>query len=386
MKSGKTNILLLFWGRRGAIARCTQELAQALKTRGRMVPHLSLSRQSEGFESAQALNLPGCHVDTYRGPVSALCSLPRIPLAGLRLARYIRQNNIQVVVCLMSHVWNPIAVPFLKRTGALFMVAIHDPVRHLGEENRFLDWVQTRDVHQADRTVVLSQFARAELLKAHPFVAPETVTVIPMGAFECGAPAGRPRPAPSRAARLLFFGRIRDYKGIDLLLEAYGQIRQHFPDLRLHIVGEGDMSPYAAQLRAAGPGVSVDNRWIEESAIPPLLDDADVLVLPYREATQSAAIPMALRKGIPCVVTPCGALPEQVIHEQTGLVATAVDAPSVAAALNRLLSDPALYTRCSENSIRLAESKWSWDFSAQCLEDGVTAALAAHARQEVKGP
>jgi glycosyltransferase involved in cell wall biosynthesis len=386
MKSEKINVLLLFWGRRGAIARCTLELAQAWQRRGHVTLHLSLSRQSELFEATQQLGIPECHVNTYRNAVSALCYLPRIPFWSLRLARYIRQNNIQAVVCMMSHVWNPIAVPLLKRAGALYVVAIHDPVRHLGEQSRFLDQIQTRDVRNADHVMVLSRFAHDELLKTYPFVAPETVMVMPMGAFDGGDSPGRSRPAPSRPARLLFFGRIRDYKGIDLLLEAYGLVRQHVPDARLRIVGDGDMTPYAAQLRHAGPGVSVDNRWVAESEIPALMDAADVLVLPYREATQSAAVPMALRKGVPCVVTPCGALPEQVRHEQTGLVATAVDAPSVAAALVRLLTDPALYARCSENSIRLSEAKGSWDFSAQCLEDDVTAALSNRARQKAKAP
>jgi len=380
MKSESINVLLLFWGRRGAIARCTHELARALKMRGRVTPHLSLSRQSELFEASQDLGIPGCHVDTYQGAVSALCSLPRIPFASARLARYIRQNNIQAVVCLMSHVWNPITIPFLKRAGARYLVAIHDPVRHLDEKNRFLDRIQTRDVRNADRVIVLSQFARGELLKTYPFVAPESVTVMPIGAFDSGGPVRQPRAAPSKPARLLFFGRIREYKRVDILLDAYLLIRAQFPGMQLTIVGEGDMTPYAERLQRAGAGSRVVNRWIEESDIPSLLDQSDLLVLPYREATQSAAVPMALQKGIPCVVTPCGALPEQVIHEETGLVASAVDASSVACAIQRFLTDPNLYAHCSANSIRLSGAQWSWDMSAKRLEEGVVSALAGENR------
>ena len=375
MKNEKPNILLLFWGRRGAIARCTQELAQALRARENVTPHLSLSRQSELFETTQALGIPGCHVNTYHSALSALCSLPRIPFESRRVARYIRGNHIQAVVCLMNHLWNPVAIPILKKTGALYFTAIHDPVRHIGEQNRFLDRIQTFDVKNADRVLVFSRFAREELLKTYPFVRPENILIMPIGAFDFGHASQQPRPAARHPARMLFFGRIREYKGIDLLLDAYMLAREKIPELQLQLVGQGDLTPYHDRLRRAGTGVIVDNRWINESDIPALLDQADLLVLPYREATQSAAVPAALQKGVPCVVTPCGALSEQVAHEQTGLVATAVDAPSVAAAIQRLIRDTALYSRCSEEAIRLASSAFSWDDSARILEEGVQTAL-----------
>jgi glycosyltransferase involved in cell wall biosynthesis len=67
-----------------------------------------------------------------------------------------------------------------------------------------------------------------------------------------------------------------------------------------------------------------------------------------------------MTEALPLVVTPVGGLAEQVAHEKTGLVASAVEAGAVAAAIERLVVDSLLYERCSQGALRHAQSELSW--------------------------
>ena len=109
--------------------------------------------------------------------------------------------------------------------------------------------------------------------------------------------------------RLLHFGRLLPYKGLDLLAEALAILGPR-PDLMVRVAGFG---PESAELRALRrlPNVAVDNRWVPEDEVGPLLSWSDALILPYREASQSGVAAAALAAGRPVVATRVGGLIEQ---------------------------------------------------------------------------
>jgi glycosyltransferase involved in cell wall biosynthesis len=157
----------------------------------------------------------------------------------------------------------------------------------------------------------------------------------------------------------MFFGRILTYKGIGLLLDAYESI-VHQKDVALSIIGSGDLSPWREQISRL-PRVEIDNRWIEAGEIGAILSRADLLALPYIEATQSGVAAAAYAAGIPVVATPVGGLTEQVRHGETGLIAGRVDAPALADAILRLASDEALYRRCAAGAAAYAAVGLNWN-------------------------
>src|SRR5208282_916345 len=112
-----------------------------------------------------------------------------------------------------------------------------------------------------------------------------------------------PRRFPmGRPFRFLFFGRIVDYKGIDLLLQAFSLLAARRDDVELHIVGVGDLSRYQSLLKRI-PRVTIVNRWVDNSEIASFFNEADALVASYTEASQSASVTTAYGNGIPVVVT-----------------------------------------------------------------------------------
>jgi glycosyltransferase involved in cell wall biosynthesis len=151
--------------------------------------------------------------------------------------------------------------------------------------------------------------------------------------------AGAP-PAPRAhggALRLLSFGRLLPYKGLDLLAEALRLLGPR-PDLEVRVVGNGPESPALTALRQL-PGVTVENRWVPEAEVEPLFAWADALVLSHREASQSggAAAAVAARRWV--VATSVGGIAEQLRDEPMAVLCEPA-ADSLAAALRRLLEAP----------------------------------------------
>ncbi len=124
---------------------------------------------------------------------------------------------------------------------------------------------------------------------------------------------------------LLFFGLVRKYKGLDLLLEAYKNIYERSPGLKLLIVGEF-YEPEAhyrqmAQSLGISDAVVIENRYVPDEEVSPYFEMSDCVVLPYKSATQSGILSMAYGFGRPVVVTDVGELGALVEDGRTGVVA-----------------------------------------------------------------
>lgn len=352
----RVRTLIWYWGRRGGGPNYTFEITRALMARGDLDLHLSLSRQSDMFERFATLNLPSFDVDTYHDAPSALRSLTRLPALRRAFEGYLRRNAISVVICTMAHLWNPVMLPTIRRAGARYILTVHDAVLHPGERQRIYQHWLNYEIRRADGIITLTNHVRNELVLRHGFRA-DYVVRAPHGPFSAAVPEGETSPRPHYPRRLLFFGRIIEYKGLDILLGAFRSLQERYPDLTLRICGGGNVSPYM-QVLATLERASIDNRYIPEEEIPGILREADIVVLPYREASQSGVIALAQTAGIPVVVTPVGGLVEQVINFRTGIIAQEASAPALAAAVSTLIDDPELYRRCAFNIRELSANIW----------------------------
>lgn len=362
----RLRVLLWHWGRHGGGPSYTLELARKLKMDPSIDLHLSLSRQSELYEASAALGLP-CHaVDTYSSVPSAILALGRLPAVQRRFRDYLVRNRIQVVDCTMMHLWNCWMLPAIAAAGARYVLTIHDALLHPGERNRLRMALMSREIARADTVITLSEHVRNQVIEVHG-VAPDRIHVVPHGVFGGSGATARRLPPTGRPFRLLFFGRILPYKGLGLLLEAYRHLRKA-ADVELAIVGSGDITPYRSQLEGL-PGVTIENRWIAEEEIPGIFAQADAVVTPYVEASQSGVIATAFGVGLPVVSTPVGGLVEQLRHGKAGLIADGVDASSLTNALRRLLEEPGLYEQCSRAARDQAETTMSWDAIAARISD-----------------
>lgn len=364
----KTRILLWHWGRRGGGPRYTYELAKAFQHHDDSLDlSLSLSRQCEIFNDFLSLGVPRFVVDTYSGMLTATLSLFRLPSVCKKFDWWLRDNRFDVVICTMSHLWNVPMLGAVRKSGARYVLVLHDAIPHPGENYLVRQWLLAREIEAADGIVTLTDSVRRTLV--HRYGYPEHRTwVIPHGAFAYHL-ADEARTYPrGRPFKLMFFGRLLPYKGLRLLLDAYRVLISEGLTLSLMIAGPGDLSPYERAVREL-QGITVDNRWIPEDEIGNFFKNADLVVLPYVEASQSGVIASAYASGLPVVATPVGGLAEQVSDGKTGLVTSDISVQALVSAIRRFVSDPVFYERCSAGALREADTNLSWSSVASRIAD-----------------
>ena len=132
-------------------------------------------------------------------------------------------------------------------------------------------------------------------------------------------------PIP-RGRRLLVFGRLVAYKGVDTALEAFGLLPAELSDVELIVAGRGPL----ARLGVGQRNVEVRNEYIPDSDLDSLLRDVRLVLLPYKDATQSGVGLHAVERGVPCVVTAVGGLPELVEDARSSLVVAPEDPQGLA--------------------------------------------------------
>jgi len=135
---------------------------------------------------------------------------------------------------------------------------------------------------------------------------------------------------------VLFFGYVRRYKGLDVLLDAWPAVRARRP-ATLVVAGEfyEDPEPYRARIAAAGgePGIRLLDRYLSDEEVEAVFKAADIVVLPYRSATQSGVTHVAYALGVPVITTDVGGLAETVHAGETGLVVPPEDPRALAEAI-----------------------------------------------------
>ncbi len=327
-------ILVWQWGRFGAGPRIAVDYAAGFNAVPGVSALVSLSRQSEILLSGPAVNcdLP---VDTYRGVPGYLGRVLASFALVRRLTGDLRRLQPDMALCAMPGPLDLVMQQALARAGIPFAVVVHDADAHPGDGYPFQMLLQRMLVRRADAVVALSEHVavrlRAQgLLRDKPLIR----AVLPQPPIEGLTPV-RAHGGPFR---LLSFGRLLAYKGLDLLAEALALVLPE-ADMVVRIVGQGPEGPALAALRRL-PGVTVENRWVPEAEISALLGWADGVVLSHREASQSgvAAATLAARRLL--VATRVGGLAEQAAGDPAAILCD-VSAQSLAAGLRAMIVAPA---------------------------------------------
>lgn len=171
---------------------------------------------------------------------------------------------------------------------------------------------------------------------------------------------------------LLFFGLIRTYKGLDILLEAFGKLSD---DYQLIIAGEpyGSFDKYQ-QIIDRLPNkerIRMNLKYIKDSEVKDYFSAADLAVLPYRSATQSGISSVSYHFEVPMIVTDTGGLKETIGDRGTGIVASECTPECIRREIERFFSEPEMQKKYIEN-IRIEKERLSWSAFAMKLEDFIT--------------
>ncbi|WP_432520668.1 glycosyltransferase [Kineococcus sp. SYSU DK006] len=303
------------------------------------------------------------------------------PASWWRTGRRVAAADLVV----LTHVV-PLQVPALlgvlagmrsARSGARTVVVAHNVLPH---EARPGDALLVGRLLSAVDGVLVHSDEQAQLAHAHGARRVEVADLPPHlpGGPRVPAPAGSRVPRDG-GVRLLSLGVVRDYKGVDLLLQALGEVHQRGVDARLTIAGElwGEAGRRVREL-AQAPGmrghVELREGYVPAAQLPELLAAHDALVLPYRSATASQNALLAFAHGLPVLATRVGSFPAQV---RDGVDGVLVEPGSVPALVEGVLRLSGGRLRELRDGVQAPDLEEPWDRYLAALEAAAQGGTAA---------
>lgn len=194
---------------------------------------------------------------------------------------------------------------------------------------------------------------------------PAREAVIPFGPLDfLDAPVRPPAPREGPPA-VLFFGNIRPYKGLRLLIEAFGKAVRAVPGVRLAIAGQAlePFEPYRRLIGELGLEDRVDARleYIPDEDIPDIFGAASAVVLPYRHINQSGVLFLSMALGKAVIAARVGGIPEIIEDGRNGALFEPGNADDLAKRIAETLNTPGLAERMGTEAAADARGRYSWD-------------------------
>ncbi len=254
------------------------------------------------------------------------------------VARWMQQHELRHLHVHFGNAGATVGVLVKQLTGCHLSYTIHGPDEFDDVPGQHL----ALKMQHADQVVCISQFAKGQLMRiSHPDdwhkfqvcrlgVDPAQFTL-------------KTRTA-TRSTRLLCVGRLSAAKGQVLLVQACAQLRDQGLDFSLTLVGDGpDRQRIAWEIARLQLGSHITlTGSLNQEAVKAHLGMADVFVLPSLAEGIPVVLMEAMSSGVPCVSTPVNGIPELIVHDSTGLLATPGDVDSLTRQLTRLIEQPQL--------------------------------------------
>lgn len=359
----KIGYLSTFYPYRGGIAQFNASLYRELEkqhelrafTFTRQYPNLLFPGQTQMVTGADTADpVPSTRVLDSVNPVSWLKTAGQITAWSPDL--------------LIMKFWMPFFGPSLgtvsgkvRKKGTRSIAILDNVIPH---EKRPGDLALIRYyLNRVDGFIAMSRAVQDDLLSLKPDAAVRLKAHPLYDHFPPSVPTAEARQKlglPQDKIILLFFGFIREYKGLDILIDSLPKLGDRF---HLVIAGEvyGNFDRYQSQIDRLGlqSRISVFTRYISDQEVPVFFSAADLGVLPYKTATQSGIVQIASQFDLPVLVTDVGGLTEMVSHGETGWVVSRPDPEEVAAGIHAIFgSDKTLPAWREEIKRRKPELSW----------------------------
>lgn len=359
---------------RGGIAAFTERLADELLKQGHDVRIETYSLQYPKLLFPGKTQL-STEENTSRIPIRV--SLNSInPLSWLRLGSRLRKMQPDIVI---FKFWIPFMAPALGSVARMIrknkitkcIGLAHNVLPH---EKGFTDRFLARYFIRAmDGFLVLSESVKKDL---DGFGFKKPVRISPHPLYDH---FGKPMDRVSALKKLgmdtdwnylLFFGFIREYKGLDLALKALASAKLKGLRIKLIVAGEfySDSKPYFDLVKLLGilDRVIFQSDFIPDRLVPAYFSAADLILQPYKDATQSGVTQIAYHFNKPILVTNVGGLPELVPHQKAGYVSS-LDPEEIASDILDFYNQKR--ETAFSDYIREFKKKYSWELFVKQLNE-----------------
>jgi glycosyltransferase involved in cell wall biosynthesis len=298
------------------------------------------------------------------------------PLTWIQAVRQIKDFRSEWVI---FRYWNPFFAPLigyisrkLRKQSIKVAILVDNLVPH---EESFVDsWMARRILSRADHVITMSKSVSKDVQTHRPGIKTSTLFHPLYEIYQSTHSKAEARAKlhlPDHPI-VLYFGLIRPYKGLDILIKGLGTIKHDFDDYTALILGEAyeDSQKYVDLIKSEGISsyTIFRNEFISDSELPLYFAAADVLVLPYRTATQSGIVGIALQMERPVIATKVGGLGEYIQEGETGYLVEPEDPDALGQAILKFFLEGD-QDRMTEN-IKATKSQYStYNFCSRMIQD-----------------
>ncbi|MBI1911523.1 MAG: glycosyltransferase family 4 protein [Deltaproteobacteria bacterium] len=278
------------------------------------------------------------------------------------------------VTVMHFHIFHPFFMEWLslkmaKAYGFKIVITVHDVESFSGKKMFKL----SNDLYKsADRLIVHNKACRDSLLKSYPDLSSD-VEIIPLGNLvEYANRSVTKKEAKEKLGLkgegpfLLFWGQIKEAKGLDILVDALPAVVKKIPSLRLLIAGKvwrNDFSKYQAMIDKYGIAENVISRieYIPDELVDYYYNASDLIVLPYRLIYQSSVLLMAMSYGKAVIASDLPGMLEIIKDNSNGFVFRTNDHEHLSKRLIEILSNPAHLEKIAKSGFDTAVTRFDWN-------------------------
>lgn len=270
-----------------------------------------------------------------------------------KLLRKLKELKIDVIHLTEMLTWNYFPLYLLRNK---IVLSVHDPFVHSCVTSKLYEYRRKLAFVLLKRFIIFNQNQREEFI-SHYHLEKKLVFNSALSTYTY---LHMYKKNIEKKKQILFFGQITSHKGLDYLLPAMEDVHRQLADTTLVVAGRGkfhfDITPYQEKQY-----IDIRNRFIPDEELAELIQESQIVVCPYIDATQSGVIMSAFAFGVPVIATNVGGLPEMVEHLKTGVIIPARDSQAIADNIVLLLNNPKLQLQISSNIYqKYVQGEMSW--------------------------
>lgn len=321
-----------------------------------MIPHLGIIKATEypsfrryekycNLDDVYVENLPGVR----RRDIKMLYSARLVD-------KFIKEHNFDIIhTDITIMMWKSYLFKYRKK----IVLIQHEPIPHARKLKLSVRFFRVLNYLLIPKIVILNNTVLTRFCERYN-IKKERVLVNKLGPLDCITVFCSNRSEKSNHNKIVFWGRITRYKGLEYLCQAMLLVHKEIPDAELVIAGGGDFYFDIEPFRKL-PYVHIINKYLDMEDLAKTIDDCVFTVCPYVSSSQSGGVITSLVMGKPVIGTTLDTMKEMIEDGVTGLLVPPRDVESLAATIVRLLNDVDLQKQLT-NAIRKkidAEGEWS---------------------------
>ena len=334
----KRNILITFLYKEGAGPIFTIEMAKGLAMNGcniYVVVSSKISNRKDWENENLFKKVVFIETGSRKNAISA--TINWFVSGRKKLRQSLKDIHFDMVISTFYHPW-AISVLNCARCKNKYVIC-HDPIHHSGVP-LYEKVLTTSYIKAANKVIVLTKSFIPLVNKRFGFNK-DLIIFMPHGRMS-SYQRNEKETKSNKDYNFLFFGRIGEYKGLNILAKAYKKLSYKRNDISLRVAGSGDFSKYADDFHNL-KNCTIDNRYIKDEEVSAFFSYPNtILVLPYIDASQSGVIPIAFEHNVPIIASDTGGLREQLDEGHLGLLCKANNVDSLCNAMNEICNNESL--------------------------------------------